>query len=225
MNKNILIALPFLFLFASCGKEKAKSNTPPEKLIYQNKAAGSTWKYHEVNASGATAIQSDYTITSSGGDTTIGGKTYHIYNLSFGLNRYLNVQGNDYFEYDTMPGGGTLKNFDRLYLKTEAPSGTTWNQDVTFSIEGIQIPVKVSNTIEESGIKKTLNGTTYENVIHVSTKITSALIPAASLTTNIHSYYAPGYGLLENTSKLNLDYLGMVEKIDMATTLTSAVLK
>ena len=225
MNKNILIALPLLFLFAACSKEKSKPEAPPGKLIYLNKTVGSSWKYHEVNASGATAKQSDYTLISSGSDTTVNGKTYHIYNMSYGLNRYLNVQGNEYFEYDTVPGGGTDKIFDRLYLKTEAPGGTNWSQDVTLSVQGIQIPVKVSNTIDEIGLKKTVNGTTYDNVIHVSTKITSALIPAASLITNIHSYYAPGYGLVENTTKLNLDYLGMIEKVDNSTTLTSAVLK
>ena len=77
----------------------------------------------------------------------------------------------------------------------------------------------------EKGISRTVNSTSYSDVIHVSTTISSALIPAASLTTVINSYYAPKYGLIENSSVVHLDFAGIVQDVDTETKLVNATLK
>lgn len=224
MRTFILLALPALFLLSSCKKEKSTTETPDETKNYINTSAGSSWQYLEINSSGATPVQSEYKITSTGSDTTINGKTYHIYSLSYGGNRYQNLSGKDYYEFDTVPGEG-IKSFERLYLKSGVSVGTTWSQSENLVVDGIPIPVKLTNTIVSNTLVKEVQGKSYEKVIHVKTTISSDLIPAASLTSDINSFYAPNYGLIENTSNLNLDYLGVKEKIDISTTLKSADLK
>ena len=224
MRTIILIALPVLFFLSSCKKENNSTEPPKENDTYINTASGSKWVYHEINSSGSTPVESDYTITSTNRDTTISNRSYHVYNVSYGRNRYLNLSGKDYYEFDTIPGGGS-KTFQRLFLKTGVTQGTSWTQSEIIEVEGIQVPAKITNTIVANNLTRTVNGNTYLNVIHVSTSITSDLIPSASLTTDIHSYYAPTYGLIENTSKLNLNYLGVVEKLDIFTTLKSSDLK
>ena len=224
MRTFILLALPALFLFSSCKKEKSTPETPDEKKNYINTSVGSSWLYMEINSSGAAPVQSDYKITSTSSDTMINSKSYHIYSLSYGGSRYLNLSGKEYYEFDTVPGAG-IKSFERLYLKSGASVGTSWSQSENLVVDGIQIPMKLTNTIVSTSLVKEVQGKSYEKVIHVKTSITSDLIPSASLTSDINSYYAPNYGLIENTSKLNLDYLGMKEKIDISTTLKSADLK
>lgn len=224
MRTIILLALPALLLLSSCTKEKSSPKDPEEKTIYTNITSGSTWVYQEINKSGAIPVQSDYSLTSTSRDTTINTKSYHIYTFSYGGSRYLNLSVKDYYEFGNIPGAGT-KSFERLYLKSGVSVGTTWSQSESLEIEGIQIPIKLNNTIVNISLVKEVQGKSYNKVIHVKSTITSDLIPAASLTTDINSYYAPNYGLIENTSKLNLDYLGMVEKVDITTTLKSADLK
>ena len=224
MKTFILFALPALLLFSSCSKEKDTPKDPEENLTYMNEAAGSSWVYQEINKSGAETVQADYTLTSTSSDTAINNRKYHIYTFSYGGKRYLNLSGKDYYEYGNLPGAGT-KWFERIYLKSPASVGATWSQSENIEVEGIQLPIKLTNTIISTTLVKEVQGKSYEKVIHIKSTITSDLIPAASLKTDINSYYAPNYGLIENTSKLNLDYLGMVEKVDITTTLKSSSLK
>ena len=84
--------------------------------------------------------------------------------------------------------------------------------------------VTITNKIEEKDISKTVNGSNYNNVIHVSTGIAVGGIPAASLLTDIDYYYAPNYGMIENTSKINLNYFGIVNNSDFTTRLKNATL-
>ncbi len=83
----------------------------------------------------------------------------------------------------------------------------------------------LTNKIAEKGISMTVNGISYSNVIHVSTSLSSALIPSSSFTSSIDSYYAPKFGLIENTSKVHLDYSGLTENVNSTTELMSADLK
>ena len=224
MRTIILLALPALFLFSSCKKEKSSPKDPKENANFINVVSGSSWVYEEINKSGAVPVQADYTLTSTNRDTTINNKSYHMYSFSYGGSQYRNLSGKDYYEFGNLPGAGT-KSFERLYLKSGASVGTTWSQSENLEVEGLQIPIKLTNTIVSISLVKEVQGKSYEKVIHIKSTITSELIPAASLITDINSYYAPNYGLIENTSKLNLDYMGMVEKVDITTTLKSADLK
>ncbi|HEY9340676.1 MAG TPA: hypothetical protein VIQ23_03780 [Hanamia sp.] len=225
MKKNILYLLIAIIAFGSCEKKDNPEPNPPAEDTYINATAGSTWKYHETNSSSGTAQESEYTVTSSSKDTTINSRSYHIYNYSYGGSQYLNISGHEYYQYDSISGGlGQI--FERLYLKDNVAVGTNWTQNISVSVPGLpfSVPVTITNTIAEKGIAKTVNGNNYTDVIHVSTSITSTSIPTG-LTSDIHSYYAKKYGLIESSAIVSLNFLGVVQNINVVTKLNSATLK
>lgn len=213
-------------IFASCGKDDTNSpNTAHDP--YMNANNGSSWTYHEVNSSGDVPISADYTINSTANDTTINGKKYHVYSYSYGGNQYLNLSGNDYYQFDSIPGG-VGGNVERLYLKDNVTAGTGWSQNFTLNIPGVPIPIPltVSNKIVEKLDSRTVAGIAYSNVIHVSTTLSSARITTPSdFTSSIDSYYAEKYGLIENTTLVHIDFQGLKKDININTQLKSAVLK
>jgi hypothetical protein len=170
---------------------------------------------------------SDYTITSTANDTTIESRKYHVYTYSYGGNGYLGMDGHEYYQYDSIPITGGV-NIQRLYLKDNAAKNDTWKQDFNLNIQelpGTTIQLTVQNKVEETGITKTVNGKDYSNVYHVSTSLSSAAIPSTALASSIDSYYAPGYGLIENTTAVELNFLGIVKQVNFKTELMSTDLK
>jgi hypothetical protein len=125
-----------------------------------------------------------------------------------------------------LPAGLGTAVFERLYLKDNVNAGATWTQNLSVTVPGspIPIPITVTYTIAEKGISRTVGSNNYTNVIHVTTSISSALIPSASLTTTIDGYYAEKYGLIENSTVIHLDYLGITEDVNVKTTLVSATI-
>ena len=226
MKKNILYLFIAIIAFGSCEKNDNPKPNPPAEDTYINANAGSTWNYQETNSSSGTPQNSEYTLTSSSKDTTINSRSYHVYNYSYGGSQYLAISGHEYYDYDSIPGGlGQV--FDRLYLKDNVAVGEKWSQNISVTIPGplpVSIPVTITNTIAEKGIAKTVNGNNYTDVIHVSTSITSTAIPTG-LTSDIHSYYAKKYGLIESSAIVSLNFLGMVQNINVSTKLNSATLK
>jgi len=224
MKTNALILLAATLIFTDCNKNDSNpdSNTSG---TYINANAGSTWTYHEDNSSGVTPTSSDYTVSSTSQDSTINGRKYHVYNYSYGGSQYLAVSGHDYFQYDSIPITGGI-NVERLYLKDNAAQGDTWSQNFDLTISSIPITLTAKNKIIEKGISRTVNGQNYTNVTHVSTALSSALI-TSGLTSNIDGYYAPKYGMIENTTIIHLDVplLGLTENVDVTTKLISADLK
>lgn len=223
------LLLPFcliIFLITGCGKDDTTPDPNPQAETYITTSANSTWNYQESDNIPPQSV-SNYTITSTNRDTTISGKIYHIYSDSDGENRFLNVTGHDYYQYDSLPLGLGAGVFERLYLKDDIAVGANWVESLTVDIPSLPIPIPltITNTVAEKGISRTVNNIEYKNVIHVSTSISSALIPAASLTTNISSYYAPKFGLIENSNVVALDYLGVTANINVQTKLLSADLK
>ena len=227
MKSNIFFFFTVAILFTACSKKTDSSTTPPVQDNYLNTTSGSTWTYHENNTSGPTPVSSDYILTSTSKDSTINTRSYHVYTFSYGGSQYLNISGHDYYQFDSLPGGLGAGTFERLYLKDDMAVGGSWTQTLNVTIPSVPLPlpVTVTNTIAEKGISRTVNGINYTNVIHVSTAITSVLIPAASLTSSIDSYYAPKYGLIENTSVINLNYLSITQNVNLETKLVSAVIK
>ncbi len=115
---------------------------------------------------------------------------------------------------------------ERLYLKDNVSIGSSWIQSTNVTVPGIPFPVPVTLTyqISEKGISRTVNAITYNDVIHVSTTISSSLIPSASLTSSINSYYAKKYGLIENSTIIKLDFTGIVENVNIETKLVNSIL-
>lgn len=224
MKFSLLFAIVFISI--SCKKNGDDSTPPSQANSYYNTASGSSWNYHVTDNSG-TATASDYTITSTSRDSSINGKSYHVFTNSAGGNQYLALSGHDYYQFDSLPAGLGAGAIERLYLKDDAGVTNNWSQNLSVTVPGSPIPVPftISNTIMEKGISRTVNGNSYSDVIHVSTTISSSVIPAASLVTNINSYYAPKYGLIENSSVVHLDFVGIVQDLDSQTILLDATLK
>lgn len=189
--------------------------------------AASTWNYQQTNNAGPTPVVSNYVITSTSRDTTINSKIYHVFSNSAGPNRFFNVTGHDYYQFDSLPGGLSGGVIERLYLKDEGAVGISWIQNLSVNLPGvpIAIPVTITNSITEKGISKTVNAVVYTDVIHVSSTISSAVIPAAALTTSIQNYYARKFGLIEGSTMINLNYLGFIQNVNLQTKLMSAILK
>jgi len=67
-----------------------------------------------------------------------------------------------------------------------------------------------------------VNSITYNNVIKVETSVSVAGVPASAVTSDIDSYYAPKYGLIENHYVIGINYMGVVENVDTQVKLMSA---
>lgn len=222
--KNLLFFALAATLFTGCKKDSSDNNGTPDAPPYINSNSGSIWLYHQINNSTGTPVESDYTVTSTARDTTIESKTFHIYGYSFGGFQYLNQSNSDYYQFDSLPVIGNA--LVRLYLKTNLNVGKSWTQDISVPVPNLPttIPVRITNKIADKD-SRTVNGIAYENVIHVQTTLSSSLIPSDALNSAIDMYYAPGYGLIESSVIVKLDYMGMKENVNIKSTLTSAVLK
>lgn len=213
--KSLVIPVVLLF-FISCKKTTEPTPTPQSNL-YLSTSAGSTWTYHQTDSSLATPANLNYTVTSTSKDTAINGKSYHIFTKSFGGNQYLNVTSHDYYQFDSLPAGFGAGVFERLYLKDDAAAGASWTQNQTVNISGVPFPIPVTLTfnIAEKGITMIVNNVTYNNVIHVAATITSSLIPSSGLSSNSNSYYAEKYGLIKSSTKISLNYMGLVQNVNL----------
>ena len=221
--KTTFLLFGVILAFSACQKNNTAASVSTD--VYINTSAGSSWSYLQTDLTNTNA-PSNYTVTSTANDTTINSRKYHVFSYSYGGSEYLGVSGNDYYQYDSIPISGGI-NIERLYLKDNASTGAAWDQNFSLTIPGIPVavPLTVSNKIVEKGIDRTENGKAYSNVIHVSTTLSSALIPSSSLISSIDSYYAPKYGLIENTTVIQLNYLGLAENINVKTQLMSSSLK
>ncbi len=212
------------FSLLACSKNNDSTPTPPAAANYMNMRTGSLWNYEVVNNTPPSSTSS-YTLTSSNRDSVINAKNYHVFiNSASGASEYYFASGSDYYTYQSLPavlGGSKVEN---LYLKAGAAVNSSWSQNYTISYNSLPLTVTAVNKIEAKELTKTVNGTVYQNVIHVSTNITVDGIPPASLVTDIDYYYAPNYGMIENSSKINLNYLGIVNNSDFSTRLKTATL-
>ena len=224
MVKSLILAFIAGLFLTSCGKNDSNGTTPSLTESYLNIKAGSKWNYELTNNS-APATTILYTLTSTARDSSILGNTYHVFvNSRTAASEYNRVSGSDYYSFQSLPaelGGAKVEN---LYLKAGAAVNTSWSQNYNITFNSIPLMVTVTNKIEAKSLSRTVNATTYNNVIHVSTAIAVAGIPPAGLVTDIDYYYAPNHGLIENTSKINLNYLTIVNSSDVATRLKTAVL-
>lgn len=223
MKTKLIILFSGILFFSACSK-KESNNPSGTNNTYINTNAGSTWSYHKVDSSTTTPNSSDYTVTSTSQDSTINGRKYHVYNNSYGGNSYLALSGNMYYQYDSLPISGGI-NVERLYLTDNLAVGKTWTQDLDLTIANFPITLTATNTIAEKGISRIVNGITYSNVIHVATSLSAKGIPGSALTSAIDSYYAPNYGLIENSTRIAVNYFTVSENINVKTQLTGASLK
>lgn len=222
MKRMLFLAIIPSLCFFSCSKN---DNPDPAPLVaYMNMKTGSVWNYQTTNNEPPPSTSS-YSVISTNKDTTINNNSFHVYsNASTGASSYFRISASDYFTFQALPAelGGTM--VENLYLKASAAVNTSWVQNYNITYSGLPLALTLTNKIVEKDISRTVNAKNYANVIHVSTSISIAGVPASSLTTDIQYYYAPGYGMIENTSDIHLNYIGIVGNSNVSTTLQSAIL-
>ena len=225
MKKIITILFIISVSVISCKKEV--SAPVISSGTYMNFTPNSTWNYDLID--NTTAASSNYTITSTSKDTLANGKTYHVFTNSTGSNEYYNVTGNDYYVFQSLPallGGTAVQN---LYLKDNVNINTSWNQTYTFTVSNLPLTIILTNTVTEKGISKTINTTKYADVIHVTTTISLSVLgmplPPGALITDIQTYYAKNYGMIQSKNKISLNYNGVVNNTDQLINLKVAVIK
>ncbi len=224
MKQLLLSILTVSILGISC--QKSDAPTPAAAVKYMSLTAGSTWNYELTDNKLVTTTP--FTITSTSKDSTINGKSYHVFTNSNGsANEYYNITGNDYYNFRSLPsalGGASVEN---IYLKDNAAVGASWSQSYPVTVTGVALNASLTNTITEKGISKIVKGVTYKDVIHVTTTVAiiGLPLPPGALTTDIHSYYAAKFGLIQSVNKISLNYAGIVNNTDQQTNLITTNIK
>lgn len=220
MKKSLFAAVLALATIISCSKNETVTPGPGTSTPYMSMAAGSTRTYEFTNNNPPTAPTS-YTLTSTNRDTTVtsgsGSRVYHVFtNSSTGASEYYNQTGNDYYTYQSLPAAVGSTSVEDLYLKDNVAVNTSWTQTYNVTVSGVPVTVNVINKIIAKDLTRTVNSISYDSVIHVQTDFTASSIlgPVTGLTTNIHTYYAPRVGQIENTTLIDLNFMGIVNHTD-----------
>ncbi len=141
--------------------------------------------------------------------------------------KFQELKNGDYVlvQYDGKISQGEVMGFNRDEKEICINDGVQEFWYKADQLNPLPVPVTLTNNIAERDVTKVINGVTYSNVIHTSSSISSALIPAEFLATSINTYYAPKYGLIESSTIIQLDYLGLTINANLHTKLISADLK
>jgi len=204
MNKKFFYLL-FLFfgLLSACTKESSKIPNQGSKANYQPTTAGSVWNYRVTGTSNYI-----YTLKAEERDSIINNKPYRVFSNNKDPYEYYYKTGGDYYRY-ARPPEFNFQPVDMLYIRDYLAAGQEW-----LEVESIKVPVggidvsvnaEVTVKIEEKDISYTVNGVTYNNVIHLSVKpeFKALLIPIGN-TSDIHYYYADNIGLIYNKTALKV---------------------
>ncbi len=219
MKQTCFAFLVLLTVGISCKKNES---APAVTQTYMSLATGNNWTYETTN--NLTAAIASNIVTSTTRDSTITSRVYHVFTNSNGTaNDYYNITGNDYYTLRNL--GASLGNttVESIYLKDNVAVGINWSQTINLALfSGVPttVPVTFTNTITEKGISRTVNSKVYTDVIHITTTITTSALPAGSIITDIQSYYAPKYGLIESKNKITITTLG--SNVDQTTILKTA---
>lgn len=213
MKKTLILAFLLGFLFVSCKKDDSNNSTPDQFFSF---GAGKTWIYneHDNTSSGDTS----FTRTCTDALVTKEANQYHVFLDSNHVTNnidssFYNIVGNEYFQYTIL--SAQLPGFKEKYLIDNATAGTSWiipySATLGTGTMGATITANIVNTIEEKGSTLTVNNVTYSNLYKVKTEIMNASVTLptigslpTTITQNIHSYYAPKYGLIKNDRQLNI---------------------
>ena len=226
MKKIIFVLLAICGAISSC--KKNSTSPPTENIKYMNFTANSTWNYEVLD--NLTSLTTSYTLTSTSRDSTINGKTYHVFSNSSGsANEYYFLSGNDYYNFQNLPTTLSSNAIENIYLKDNAAVNTSWSQSYAIMATGFPLIVTIVNTITEKGISKTVNAIAYTDVVHVTSALSVSVLgvplPAGAVTSDVQSFYAKKYGLIQSSNKIKINYSGIISDTDQQTILKSSDLK
>lgn len=218
LMKNTAYLFIFLFIAGivfSCKKKKDTVPPPTPPANFQPTSAGSTWTYNSVS----NVATKNYTLTSTGNDSLIDGKTYKIFNNSAGPNEYAYKTGNDYYRYSYFDA---LNQFlDLLYLRENYSVGDKWEQTKNATINGVNGTAKLECVVVEKGGTHTVNAKTFTDVtvIKINPTFYSSGFQFNNNKAEIYYYFANNVGFIHSTTDLSVDiplaadyiYLGEVK--------------
>lgn len=238
MKKSLFSAILASICLLSCSKDDS-STPPPTGDAYMDYSVGAVRNYGFKNNNPITP-EENYTQTTTNRDTVINGRSYKIFTNSNGGEEYFNTStvsnGNDYYTVTSLAGLGLgTENIIQLYLKDYVNAGGSWsNGPYNFNIDvsGANVPIslRLTNTMVSVNGTRTVNGINYTDVRHVKTTVAGTVgTPPLStditgLFSDINSYYAPRYGLIENSTILSIDFMGIQDSVNTQTRLLSAVI-
>jgi len=211
--KKILYGFVISLVFGVVSCKKDSGGTPaPVKFL--SLTAGNVWNYKFTNNPSTTPVSDNYTVTATNRDTMSNGKKYTVFSNSNGPNEYYNISGSDYYTYRSLQTSFLDTTLEVLYLKDNLGVGGTWEQNIPFSVDFLGTPIALTltfkNKIAQKGISKSVNGITYTDVTDVETTLSLAGSPIpVTLTSDIHYYYAPKVGQIENKTVINLTAVGL----------------
>lgn len=234
MKKVLFMAFLGSILASSC--KKSDPVTPGATDKFMTTTAGSTWNYQTID--NMTATNTPYSLTSTSSDSSINGRSYHVYTYTDSTgssSEYYSISGNDYFQYTEL--SAQLPPLELKYLVDNVPVGTSWTQPLALSQtqQGVTLNFNgtLKYTVEEKGGSVTVGSTTYANTIKVRTEITNPSISSSlplpitvePITQNIYAYFAPKQGLVKREFQLKVDInvLGSVQNIIDNNTSTSLI--
>lgn len=182
--KTLLILCLLLGTFVSCSKETDPKPASTAEQDYLPTSAGSTWTYGGITP---------YTLTVTGKREVINGRTFHEMETTQGTtkNRSLLLKEKGvYTGIGFQPGMG---NVEIAILKEETPVGKPWEQ--TNTINGIE--TKMTFSIVEKGVSKTVEGKTFKNVINVKME-TAVVFMGVEIDSGVSAnyYFSKGVGLI-----------------------------
>lgn len=215
MKKLLFSAISIALLAISCKKDTPANNAGDTKFM--TTTAGSVWNYKTTDST--TLAVTPYTLTSTANDSTMNGRSYHIFTYADanGTNsEYYAISGNEYYQYTEL--SAQLPPFEAKYLVDNISVGSSWTQPFTASQtqQGVTLTLNatIKYTIEEKGNPITVNGVTYNNTIKVRTEITNPSVTSSSpfisvsvlpITQDVYAYYAPKYGVVKRKTRLKVD--------------------
>jgi hypothetical protein len=216
-------------LFLSCQKELGSGDSNPTikctACSYLPVCDSTKLVYVDSTMLGTDTTSSTLAIL---GDTTINGKKFTRVTpfAAFNLGLLYNCDGGDYRTYQDVPDLGVdidslVQSFglpfpigpipipskiETTILKSNAAAGATWSDTVfKFSpLPIITIVAKLDYKIEGKNIQRTVLGKSYNNVIHVSSKL-NVVIPLMPVPVDVSFdyYFAEGVGIIETGTRSN----------------------
>ena len=227
MKKIIFSLWACILVCVSCKKTDTPDPVPAPSFKFMSLTAGSIWHYELIN--NVIPSTTSFTVTSTSRDSSIGTRTYHVFTNSSAANEYFNITGNDYYNFRNLPSAIGGSSVEYNYLKDNIAVGARWSQSFPVTVGSFTLNATLNNIITEKGITKIVKGVTYNNVFHVTTTVAITIsgiaLPTGALVTDIQTYYAEKYGIIQANNKINLNYGGIVDNTDQQTNLVSADIK
>jgi hypothetical protein len=195
----LITMLSALLLLFSCSKEMSDEGeapgSPASPCDYAPYTTGSSFSYINVNRAKDTI---NYTLTVSG-DTTINGNVYK----KLGNDSVFTCSNCENGVYTQVASILTFQGYqaddlELTYLKDDAPAGTSWQDTISVTNNGITSTGILEFTVLRKGFTKTVNGKDFSDVIAVQMDAIAIVfgnpIPVGTIST---SYYGKGVGLIE----------------------------